>query len=35
MTGYQRVRDALRDGTAQFARLDAAQLVKHALGLRD
>ncbi|WP_114395140.1 hypothetical protein [Oleisolibacter albus] len=34
MAGYQRVRDGLRDGTFRFQHLDAAQLVKHALGLR-
>jgi hypothetical protein len=34
MAGYKRVRDGLRDGDNPFARLDAAQLVKHALGLR-
>lgn len=34
MGGYERVRDALRDGTAPFKRLDAAQLIKHAFGLR-
>lgn len=34
MAGYERVRDALSDGSARFAHLDAAQLVKHAFGLR-
>jgi hypothetical protein len=34
MEGYGRVRDGVRDGTSQFARLDAAQLAKHAFGLR-
>lgn len=34
MTGYERVRDSYREGTSPFARLDAAQLVKHAFGLR-
>jgi len=34
MSGCQRVRDNLRDDSKLFARLDAAQLVKHALGLR-
>ena len=34
MHGYERIRDGLRDGSCQFARLDAAQLVKHAFGLR-
>ncbi len=34
MTGYERVRDGLRQDGAQFARLDATQLVKHAFGLR-
>lgn len=34
MTGYENVRDALRDNSALFTRLDAAQLVKHAFGLR-
>jgi hypothetical protein len=34
MRGYERVRDGLRDGTLQFDRLDAAQLIKHAFGLR-
>ena len=33
MTGCQRVRDALR-GRGRYVRLDAAQLVKHALGPR-
>ena len=34
MAGYCRVRDGLRDGTMPFERLDAAQLFKHAFGLR-
>jgi len=34
MAGYERVRDSFRDGGNSFVRLDAAQLVKHALGLR-
>lgn len=34
MTGYARIRDQLRDGNAPFLHLDAAQLVKHAFGLR-
>lgn len=34
MTGYERIRDSLRDQTSTFARLDAAQLVKHAFALR-
>ena len=34
MGGYAGVRDALRDGTLGFRHLDAAQLVKHAFGLR-
>ena len=34
MSGYQRVRDAVASDAAPFSRLDAAQLVKHALGLR-
>jgi hypothetical protein len=34
MTGYQGVRDDLREGVSAFARLDAAQLVKHAFALR-
>jgi hypothetical protein len=34
MCGYQAVRDLLRDSPRRFAHLDAAQLVKHALGLR-
>lgn len=34
MRGYENVRDGLRDGMLQFSRLDAAQLVKHAFGLR-
>ena len=34
MSGYAQVRDALHSGTLQTERLDAAQLVKHAFGLR-
>ena len=34
MRGYCRLRDGLRDGTITFERLDAAQLFKHAFGLR-
>lgn len=34
MGGYEAVRDSLRDGRDDFRHLDAAQLVKHALGLR-
>jgi hypothetical protein len=34
MTGYERVRDRLREGNSPFAQLDAAQLVKHAFALR-
>jgi hypothetical protein len=34
MGGYAQVRDALRDGVSWFRHLDAAQLVKHAFGLR-
>ena len=34
MAGYERVRDDLREGNSRFTRLDAAQLVKHALSLR-
>jgi hypothetical protein len=34
MKGWQSVRDSLRDGTLRFNHLDAAQLVKHSLGLR-
>lgn len=33
MKGWISVRDALRDGDLSFAHLDAAQLVKHSLGL--
>lgn len=33
MGGWQSVRNALRDGTLRFKHLDAAQLVKHSLGL--
>lgn len=34
MAGYERVRNALSDGSARFTHLDAAQLMKHAFGLR-
>lgn len=34
MGGYQRCRDDLRDGGKTYARLDVAQLVKHAFALR-
>ena len=34
MNGYERVRDMLRENPSHFAFLDAAQLVKHAFGLR-
>jgi hypothetical protein len=34
MQGYERVRDLLMSNTAPFTSLDAAQLVKHAFGLR-
>ncbi len=34
MARYEATRDRLRDGTAGFKHLDAAQLVKHAFGLR-
>lgn len=34
MGGYAAVRDGLRGGTIRFRHLDAAQLVKHAFGLR-
>jgi len=34
MKGYQRCRDSVRDASRQFARLDVAQLVKHAFALR-
>lgn len=34
MVGYMRLRDRLRDTTPPFFRLDAAQLMKHAFGLR-
>jgi hypothetical protein len=34
MAGYGRCRDELRARTTTFAQLDAAQLVKHAFGLR-
>jgi hypothetical protein len=33
MGGYEGVRDAIRAGTTTFRHLDAAQLVKHSLGL--
>jgi len=34
MTGFQRVRDALRENPELYSHLDAAQLVKHAFALR-
>lgn len=34
MAGYEHVRDSLRSGKLKFSYLDAAQLIKHALGLR-
>ena len=34
MKGYEGVRDALRQNPKRYERLDAAQLVKHAFGLR-
>ncbi|MBC6441908.1 MAG: hypothetical protein GDA53_02095 [Rhodobacteraceae bacterium] len=34
MDAYCRMRDRLREGTLQYQALDAAQLVKHAFGLR-
>lgn len=34
MRGYEKIRDALRNGSETFTRLDAAQLVKHAFALR-
>jgi hypothetical protein len=34
MQGYERVRDALHAKILRFSRLNAAQLVKHAFGLR-
>ncbi|ANY77487.1 hypothetical protein BB934_03990 [Microvirga ossetica] len=34
MKGYEGIRDSLRDGSLSFRHLDAAQLVKHAFGLR-
>jgi hypothetical protein len=34
MMGYERCRDDMRDRGRDFERLDAAQLVKHAFGLR-
>ena len=34
MKGYERVRDSLRDNPRIYAFLDAAQLAKHAFGLR-
>lgn len=34
MTGHERVRDALREDRRAYARLDAAQLFKHAFALR-
>jgi hypothetical protein len=33
MAGYQRLRDEIAAGKVVYARLDAAQLIKHALGL--
>ena len=34
MQGFENVRDRLRDGGLRFEHLDAAQLVKHAFGMR-
>jgi hypothetical protein len=34
MTGYCRMRDDLKSEAVHYERLDAAQLVKHAFGLR-
>ena len=34
MAGFLEMRDRLRDGRVEFAHVDAAQLVKHALALR-
>lgn len=34
MRGFESVRDGLRNGSLSFVHLDAAQLVKHAFGLR-
>ena len=34
MTGYERLRDDLRNGSCAFVRLDVAQLLKHAFALR-
>jgi hypothetical protein len=34
MPGYKRVHEGLGDGSIVFTRLDAAQLVKHAFGIR-
>lgn len=34
MQGFERMRDALAEGDIRFVTLDAAQLVKHAFGLR-
>ena len=34
MKGHEQVRDSLRDDPHRYCRLDAAQLVKHAFGLR-
>lgn len=34
MEGYQRLRDEIAADTARYIRLDAVQLIKHALGLR-
>jgi hypothetical protein len=34
MRGFESCRDDLRDGNGRFERLDSAQLIKHAFGLR-
>lgn len=34
MRGYEAIRDGLHDGSLRYDRLDVAQLVKHAFGLR-
>ena len=34
MAGFERTRDSLRAGATEFKHLDAAQLIKHAFGLR-
>ena len=34
MKGYERVRDQIRADNGCYGRLDAAQLIKHALALR-